>query len=194
MKKARDINYIHLSDYITWNDYNLVTKELSQLIELDVLYDNGRFFKFAILENNYEIFEALLKYFKENQLNKYEINSEEYNNLNNQLIEILENAIDGVDISPEMQQVLSPYINFDNSFEYRQNDSFLKDIDLPIERENGEVFNQKVYDNTFLTESVLKSLEGKDSPTYTVSTHDDYNHTNNHAEEHAVHLSGEHVS
>ena len=85
-----------------------------------------------------------------------------------------------------MQEVLRPYVNFDNSFEDRLNDSFLNEIDLPIEREDGN--------NTILTEEVLKDFQeqiktvDKSSPTYTASTHD--NHHDNDNQE--VKIGGDH--
>ena len=175
--------HYNLYSYFTLNDFEEVKQILLNHYEnIDTIYENGVFFELAILKDQPDILKTLLHYTNDKNIDLTKITN------------ILEAAIDDIDLSPEMQEILRPYINFDNSFEDRQNDSFLKDIDLPIERENGEVFDQKIYNNTFLTESVLKSLEGKDSPTYTVSTHDDYNHTNNHAEEHEVNLSGEHVS
>ena len=85
-----------------------------------------------------------------------------------------------------MQEVLRPYVNFDNSFDDRLNDSFLNEIDLPIEREDGN--------NTILTEEVLNDFQeqikivGKSSPTYTGSTHD--NHLDNDNQE--VKIGGDH--
>jgi len=170
MKTAKKIDYIHLSDYIAWGDSNLVIKELSHISNLDLFYDGGRFFNFAISENNYEICKSLIDYF-ENKL--FPVKNDVYEEAKEKLTEILENAIDGVEVSKEIQEVLSPYINFDNSFDERLNDSLLNEIDLPVEREDGN--------NTILTEEVLNDFQeqikivGKSSPTYTDSTHDNDN-------------------
>ena len=191
MKTAKKIDYIHLSDYIAWGDSNLVTKELSHISNLDLFYNEGRFFNFAISENNYEICKSLIDYF-ENKL--FPVKNDVYEEAKEKLTEILENAIDGVEVSKETQEVLSPYINFDNSFEDRLNDSFLNEINLPVEFERDKVFDEKNGNNTILTEEVLNDFQeqikivDKSSPTYTGSTHDNQ-HDNDNQE---VKIAGDH--
>ena len=151
--------------------------------DIDILYEEGVFFRFAISKGNVEICKSLLEYFENKQ---FPLKNKDYEEVKEKLTEILENAIDEVELSPEMQEVLRPYVNFDNSFEDRLNDSFLNEIDLPVEREDGN--------NTILTEEVLNDFQeqikivGKSSPTYTDSTHDNY-HDNDNQE---VKIGGDH--
>ena len=173
----------NLYSYCRWNDTEEVINILQQSSDIDILYENGRLFDFALSENNYEICKSLLEYFENKQ---FPFKNKDYEEAKEKLTEILENAIDGIDLSPEMQEVLRSYVNFDNSFEDRLNDSFLNEIDLPVEREDGN--------NTILTEKVLNDFQeqlkivGKSSPTYTDSTHDNY-HDNDNQE---VKIGGDH--
>jgi hypothetical protein len=165
------------------NDTKYVKILLSNFDDIDVFYKNGILFDIAISNNNIKICEALFEYFETKQ---FSIKNTDYDKAKEKLTEILENAIDGIDLSTEMQEVLRPYVNFDNSFEDRLNDSLLNEIDLPVEREDGN--------NTILTEEVLNDFQeqikivGKSSPTYTDSTHDNY-HDNDNQE---VKIGGDH--
>lgn len=178
MSKNKD-----LYDFCRWNETQYVKSILTKSNDLDVLHEDGILFRFAISKGNVEICKSLLEYFENKQ---FPLKNKDYEEVKEKLTEILENAIDEVELSPEMQEVLRPYVNFDNSFEDRLNDSFLNEIDLPIEREDGN--------NTILTEEVLNDFQeqikivGKSSPTYTDSTHDNY-HDNDNQE---VKIGGDH--
>jgi hypothetical protein len=123
--------YIQLSDRIAWNSKSLVEDILSKNKDLDLLYRKGMFFRMAIESNQTDITEMLLEYFKDNQLSRYNNNSEEYNNLESQLIEVIEVAIDEVELLPEMKKILSPYIEFENSVDSREHD--FDEFDFPDE-------------------------------------------------------------
>lgn len=120
-----------LYDNCRWNNTDKVKNILENYDNLDILYENGKFFNFAISENNQKIVGYLIKYFEDNKLNK----SKKSLDLINNLKETLESCVYGEKISHEMQQVLSPYIDFDNSLENRSNDSMFETIDI-IETEN----------------------------------------------------------
>lgn len=119
-----------LKDFCRNNDLSSVKEILNASNSLDVLTNNGDCFRFAISKKNTEICRALLEYFENKQ---FTVKNNLYENAKEKLIEILENAIEGIDISSEMQDALRPYINFDNSFEDRLNDSLLEEITLPFE-------------------------------------------------------------
>ena len=106
-----------LYSYCRWNDTEEVINILQQSNDIDILYENGRLFDFALSEDNYAIVQSLLKYFEEKYLNKYAVGSKERINLNDTLTEILKNVIDGLELSTEMKQVLSLYVNLEDNTE-----------------------------------------------------------------------------
>ena len=107
----------------------LILKE--NINDIDVLYKDGIFFELAISKENSDILKALLNYFEENQLSKYDARSEEYINLQKNIVNILEIAIDGVNLSPKMKEVLSPYIDFEESVDSREHDFEDFDFNIP---------------------------------------------------------------
>jgi hypothetical protein len=127
--------YNKLSDRIALKNLDMVKSLLAGDKNLDLTYKEGKFFKISIKNNSNEILEVLLDYFKKNQLNKYEVDSEEYQNLKSSFKNILDDAIEEVDLSKKMKEVLAPYIDFENSIDERLNDSFLEDITIPFENE-----------------------------------------------------------
>ena len=76
----------------------------------------------------------LLEYFKDNQLSRYNNNSEEYNNLESQLIEV-----DEVELLHEMKKILSPYVDFEDGIDSREHDfdefNFPDEFDLENEQD-----------------------------------------------------------
>jgi hypothetical protein len=76
--------------------------------EIDVLYENGMFFKTAISNNNSEICQALLSFFETKQ-NPSEEQKE-------QLKDILEEITSFSTISKEMQLVLKNYIPYEENY------------------------------------------------------------------------------
>ena len=151
-------NYHKLSDRIAAKKYSMVKTLLSQDKSLDLTYGEGTFFNMSIRNNSQEIVKILLFYFKENQLSKYDSNSEEYDDLKNKLKEILITATEDVDISPEMKKVLSPYIDFEDSVDSRLTDFDEFDFDtlIPFENDqNHEISNLgDVIENTNNTEII----------------------------------------
>lgn len=131
-------NYHQLSDRIAARKYSMVKTLLSEDKSLDITYENGRFFKISIKDNSYDIVKALLNYFEEKQLSRYDINSEKYNELRAQLKNILEDVIEEKDLSLKMQEVLSPYINFEDSVDSREYDFDDIDFNVPISFENDQ--------------------------------------------------------
>lgn len=103
-------SYIELGNRISWEDNNLVIKLLSLNKNLDVLHDNGSYFIRAIESNSYDIVNTLLKHFENNQLSKYEPRSYEYSCLKKKMFNIIESAIENVDLSVEIQKILTPYL------------------------------------------------------------------------------------
>lgn len=168
--------YIKLSDRISWNDKSLVCDLLERNKDLDITYKDGKFFIMAVEDNNIEIVKILLDYFNDNQLVKYTTGSAEYLLLKNKLRDILEIAIEDVDLSREMKEALSPYIDFEGS---ENNDSFLEDEHLDnylipkdqikvstLKKSHSENDSHSTFDNSkenLLTEENLKRLSNNSS-------------------------------
>jgi hypothetical protein len=114
-------SYIELGNRISWQDIELVAKFLSLNNNLDILYDNGTYFIRAIENNNYDIVETLLSYFKKNQLKQYKIGSFEYSSLNQQMYNIIRTAIEDTELSQDMEKLLHPYLNFEDQYQTEDN-------------------------------------------------------------------------
>ena len=122
-----------LSNCLSLRKFEKVKLLLKQNInDIDVLYKDGIFFELAISKENSDILKALLNYFEENQLSKYDARSEEYIGLQKRIMDILEIVIDGVDLSPKMKEVLSSYIDFGGSEDSREHDFESFDFNVPI--------------------------------------------------------------
>ena len=135
----------NLYDFCRWNETERVVRILNNFKDIDVLYENGSFFDFAISKNNSEICKALLDYFENKQ---FPVKNVQYQEEKSKLIEILENATDSVELSIEMKNILSPYINFESSEDDRLNDSFFNDYHLQ---------DQPYYEEEVKTPRIIKS-------------------------------------
>ena len=114
-------NYIDLANGISWKNKSLVNDVLSKNVDLDLLFDKGTFFNMSIENNSCDIVNSLLNYFNSNQLAKYTTGSTEYLLLKNKLRDILEVAIEDVELSQGMKEMLSSYLDFEGS---EHDDSF----------------------------------------------------------------------
>ena len=103
--------YIKLSDRIAWESCSLVEELLKEYPDLDILFEEGRFFISAIENNSTDIVDVLLKYFNNNQLSHYEFTSQKYIFYKKQLKDILDEAVTDVRLSDEMKEILSSYFN-----------------------------------------------------------------------------------
>ena len=122
MKKNNMYNNNLYTFFCTNNTSNIKTI-LEIFNEIDVLYENGIFFEFALSKgNNVDVCKALLSYFENKQFPE---KNREYEEAKGKLIEILENITSDMDISSEMQKVLSPYIDFEDSVDIAK----LSDLD-----------------------------------------------------------------
>lgn len=131
-------DYIKLQNAVSWKNEAFVKKILDGNKDLNVMFDDGVLLQMSIDNGSNSIVQVLLDYFKVNQLNKHQIGSKEYNNLHNQLTEILENLIEEIELSPEIKKVLSPYVDFEGSVDSREHDFDEFDLQLPISFENEQ--------------------------------------------------------
>lgn len=96
------MQYEHLlSQYCAWNDIAFVKGTLEHS-NVDLTYDDGIYFKYAILYKNSEMLEVLLSYYRKEKLSS-SYNSLEYRKAYANLHKLLEDVLDGFDqVSPEV--------------------------------------------------------------------------------------------
>lgn len=141
-----------LYNFCGWNDTKKVQELLNLFDDIDILYENGAFFDFAISKGNVEICKALITYFEDKQ---FPIKNTKYEEAKTKLIEILENATDSVALPTEMKEILSPYIDFEGSEHDTLNDSF-SDIDQTTFIEN---LNKDAVSKNLLNEEILRKFD-----------------------------------
>lgn len=124
--------YIKLQNGISWKNEYLVQEILNNNKNLDVMFEDGVLFQMSIDNGSSDILKIFLKYFENTQ---YPIKDQVYKGAKEKLTGILESAIDGIELSKEMKEVLAPYIDFEDSIDERLNDSFLNEITIPFENE-----------------------------------------------------------
>jgi len=136
--------YFKLADYLSLGKFSrAITIINDNPIELDITYDKGIFFDFAIKHNNTEMLSILLNYFEQTQLQS-DIDSREHQLAKYNLRQILQDAVDSFDVSEEMQEILAPYLP-------EENDS----------NSQGDLSDTEITpfkDNTFLTFENLQKL------------------------------------
>ena len=125
--KNKQREHSKLSNGISCNNKLLIDDILEKHKDLDLTYNDGTFFKASVEDGSVDIVSALLKYFADNQLGNYKEGSVEYLMCKNKLRDILEIAAEDVELSQEMKEILSSYIDFEGS---ENNDSFLEDEDV----------------------------------------------------------------
>lgn len=113
-----------LYQYCRRNLTSKIIELLEQYQEIDVLYEEGSFFIFAISKNNTEVVEALLSYFEKTQF-PVKDNNYCYQLYKNKLREVLHETLDTYDISEEMQKIINSFISTDNDTDSRKSDCFL---------------------------------------------------------------------
>ena len=142
------ITHIKLSNYCGWDQSGNVDRILNQYTDIDLTYDNNIYFKLAIKHNNTKILGILLEYYEKTQL-KGDSNSLEYKVAKHKLQTVLQDAINSVDISEEMQVVLDKYLPKEEDSDQELDD--LEDIQIPYFPNN--------YASAELTEDNLKILD-----------------------------------
>ncbi|CAG9312734.1 unnamed protein product [Blepharisma stoltei] len=145
-----------LSDHIQTKKHSRVLSDLDNT-ELDMTYNEGEFFILCIRNNSYDILNSLLGYFEENQLNVYKSSFNEYHILKNQMRDILRTAVKDVELSTEMKQVLSPYLNFEDS------DSDIANLS-DVSAESLDIKEKLNPSENLLTEENLRILNQKFAP------------------------------
>ena len=96
---------IQLSNYCRWNNYTSVASLLNKHSDIDIMYEEGKFFRFALQNNNPKMLEMLLHYFEETHKH-LDHESFEYKEQKQKLLEFLQDAADTFSISSAIQEVL----------------------------------------------------------------------------------------
>jgi hypothetical protein len=138
--------HIRLSDFIASNRGDLVSDILSNTKDLDMTYSDGNFFRLAIDNNNHSVTRDLLSYFESNQLSQCKPSSIKYILLKDKIKNILEVAVEDVELSQGMKGILSPYIDFEGS-----------------ERDSDFLEDETHIDNNFILKEQVKSVTIKKS-------------------------------
>lgn len=102
--------YKKLLDYCRWNYDKEVRELLAVNAGLDVL-GGGAYLGLAIKHSNVAMLNTLLQYYKETKLQGDPENME-YKAAKQELSNILEEAEERSDISPEIRRIISPYMSF----------------------------------------------------------------------------------
>jgi hypothetical protein len=140
------------------NDTDQVKKTLDRYDkdrdQLDILDEEGIFFKLAISNNNYEICDALISFFE----NKQNPSTEE----KEQLQDMLEETTSFADISKEMRLVLKNYVPYEEDSRLEEDFSDLEDVDYKswleqIKKENDD-FQSTTGSNGPEKDDVLKDI------------------------------------
>ena len=139
-------DYIEWGNRISWEDNNLVTKFLLLNKNLDVLHDNGSYFIRAIESNSYDIVNTLLEYFESNQLSKYEPRTYEYSSLKKKMYDIVKLSIEDVDLTKEMQKILTPYLP-------QEEEDYQLDLNDPLITENNLIPSYESSERTQIGEN-----------------------------------------
>jgi hypothetical protein len=140
------------------NTYNTELM-LKTFKELDVLYEEGSFFNFAISKNNIEICKALLDYFENKQ---FPIKDAKYEEGKNKLKEILENATDSIELSSEMKHELSPYLDFEGDL-----DSRLQEFNK-VENSDYQLWINSLQTENRISETAALKCSGETEPIYSI--------------------------
>lgn len=142
------ITHIKLSNYCSWDQSENVDRILNQSTDIDLTYNDNIYFKLTIKHNNTKILGILLNYYEKTQL-QGDSNSLEYKIAKHKLQTVLQEAVNSVDISEEMQIVLDKYLPKEEDSDLELDD--LEDIQISYFSNN--------FENIELTEDNLKKLE-----------------------------------
>jgi hypothetical protein len=129
----------NLCDYCRWNDNRGVASLLAKHRDLDLTVDEGIYFRLAIKHNNPAMLKTLLKYYENEKLTKSDKEkneeykqSDEYKAAKYQLKKIFEEAEERFNISPEMQEIIAPYVATDEGLLLLKVKQNLSDNDFTV--------------------------------------------------------------
>jgi len=94
--------------------------------DIDVLYKDGVLLDLAISKNNPDMLKLLLECAEDNKVDLPKLR------------EVLIDLTEGTDLSKKMQEILSLYIDFENSIDSREHDFDYLDLQLPISFDSAQ--------------------------------------------------------
>lgn len=103
------MKHIILADYVSWDDTKKVSDMLNRYKNIDLVYDDGIYFKLSIKHDNIKMLNFLLQYYEQTNL-KGDSNSLEYKVAKHKLQQILQDAVNTFTPSKEIQEVLEKYL------------------------------------------------------------------------------------
>ena len=101
---------IQLSNYCRWDDSISVKNFLNKYADIDILYENGIYFRFAVKNDNVNILNNLFQYFEKTKLQEHPQDIYSVPLARCQLQEILREAVETYEFSEEMQTALNRYL------------------------------------------------------------------------------------
>lgn len=103
------MKHIILADYVSWDDTKKVSDMLNRYKNIDLVYDDGIYFKLSIKHDNIKMLNFLLQYYEQTNL-KGDSNSLEHKVAKYKLQQILQDAVNTFTPSKEMEVVLEKYL------------------------------------------------------------------------------------
>lgn len=147
-------NFIRLYNFCTWEYSDKVdslnkVKSLLECAEesgevINVLDNDGQIIKILFEDNSYAIMKLLLDYYARNVIAKSD--SESDHSSSTKLAEILDDMVDGEEMSDEMREVLGPYIDEDLVHEKHSDTLEFDDTDA-VAASNKDVDMSEVFSN-----------------------------------------------
>jgi hypothetical protein len=121
------MKHIILADYVSWDDTKKVSDMLDRYKNIDLVYDDGIYFKLSIKHDNIKILNFLLQYYEQTNL-KGDFNSIEYKVAKHKLQQILQDAVNTFTPSKEIQEVLEKYLPKEEDINSEQDLSDLENL------------------------------------------------------------------
>lgn len=129
-----------LFDFCRWNSSDRVQSLLSSSSNIDIFYDNGKFFDLAISNNSPVILKALLNYFEQKKL-IYQ--GDERLKFEYKLKNILYEYSSQYNLPEEISELISPYLEgFDNDSDEEELDHEL-DVYSDLSGDNQDYYGQE---------------------------------------------------
>lgn len=124
--------YSDIYDYCRWNKAKNISDILNSNIDIDLLYKEGIYFKFAFKHNNNGILDTLLSYYYD----RYKLNEslQDYNLdqkvAKQRLLQVLEECVEAYDLSENMTEVFKKY-----SVDLGNDDSDIDELERSFEND-----------------------------------------------------------
>lgn len=143
--KGEKINS-ELYNYCSLNKFEKARKLLEDNFDdIDLTYENGSFFDFAIVKKNVDMLNTLLQYYKQTKL-QGDPETFDYKVAKQKLQIILQDAVDSFNISEEMQEVLNQYLPTEEGDNLEQELGETEDLSFHLLEDNDQGGNH--YENS----------------------------------------------